>query len=83
MERDRDLHPSWSLGERFWFDFTVEPSLRRGRAGDGAVRRGHPGHRRLHVTGFHGDVFDSETLRSAMDGVDDDYCVVDTESMAV
>lgn len=35
----------------------------------------------LHVTRFYGDVFDSDTLRSAMDGVDDVYhCVVDTRA---
>jgi dihydroflavonol-4-reductase len=35
----------------------------------------------LPVTKFHGDVFDSGTLRSAMDGCDDVYyCVVDTRA---
>ena len=35
----------------------------------------------LPVTRFHGDVFDSATLRSAMDGCDDVYyCVVDTRA---
>ncbi|HVQ98008.1 MAG TPA: NAD-dependent epimerase/dehydratase family protein [Mycobacterium sp.] len=35
----------------------------------------------LSVTRFHGDVFDSDTLRAAMDGCDDVYyCVVDTRA---
>lgn len=35
----------------------------------------------LAVTRFHGDVFDSDTLRAAMDGCDDVYhCVVDTRA---
>ncbi|MEB3980632.1 NAD-dependent epimerase/dehydratase family protein [Mycobacterium sp. 663a-19] len=35
----------------------------------------------LELTRFHGDVFDSETLREAMDGADDVYyCVVDTRA---
>ena len=35
----------------------------------------------LAVTRFHGDVFDTATLRAAMDGVDDVYyCVVDTRA---
>lgn len=35
----------------------------------------------LDVTGFHGDVFDTATVRAAMDGVDDVYyCVVDTRA---
>ena len=35
----------------------------------------------LQVTRFHGDVFDTDTLREAMDGVDDVYyCVVDTRA---
>jgi dihydroflavonol-4-reductase len=35
----------------------------------------------LHVNRFHGDVFDSATLRTAMDGCDDVYyCVVDTRA---
>ncbi len=35
----------------------------------------------LQLTRFHGDVFDSPTLRAAMDGVDDVYyCVVDTRA---
>lgn len=35
----------------------------------------------LQVTRFHGDVFDTDTLRAAMDGVDDVYyCVVDTRA---
>lgn len=35
----------------------------------------------LDVTRFHGDVFDTATLREAMDGVDDVYyCVVDTRA---
>ncbi|ORV10766.1 NAD-dependent epimerase/dehydratase family protein [Mycobacterium celatum] len=35
----------------------------------------------LAVTGFHGDVFDTATLREAMDGCDDVYyCVVDTRA---
>lgn len=35
----------------------------------------------LDVTRFHGDIFDSETLREAMDGCDDVYyCVVDTRA---
>jgi dihydroflavonol-4-reductase len=35
----------------------------------------------LQVTRFHGDVFDSDALREAMDGVDDVYyCVVDTRA---
>lgn len=35
----------------------------------------------LSVTRFHGDVFDTATLREAMDGVDDVYyCVVDTRA---
>jgi dihydroflavonol-4-reductase len=35
----------------------------------------------LALTRFHGDVFDTETLREAMDGVDDVYhCVVDTRA---
>jgi nucleoside-diphosphate-sugar epimerase len=35
----------------------------------------------LQVTRFHGDVFDTDTVREAMDGVDDVYyCVVDTRA---
>ncbi len=35
----------------------------------------------LELTRFHGDVFDTATLREAMDGVDDVYyCVVDTRA---
>ena len=35
----------------------------------------------LDVTRFHGDVFDTATVRAAMDGVDDVYyCVVDTRA---
>ena len=35
----------------------------------------------LQVSGFHGDVFDTDTLRQAMDGCDDIYyCVVDTRA---
>ncbi len=35
----------------------------------------------LEITRFHGDVFDTATLREAMDGVDDVYyCVVDTRA---
>ncbi|WP_077100301.1 NAD-dependent epimerase/dehydratase family protein [Mycobacterium terramassiliense] len=35
----------------------------------------------LELTRFHGDVFDTDTLRDAMDGVDDVYyCVVDTRA---
>ena len=35
----------------------------------------------LDVTRFHGDVFDTDTVRAAMDGVDDVYyCVVDTRA---
>ena len=35
----------------------------------------------LQVTRFHGDVFDSDTVRSAVDGCDDVYyCVVDTRA---
>ncbi|OHV06776.1 NAD-dependent epimerase/dehydratase family protein [Mycobacterium talmoniae] len=35
----------------------------------------------LDVTRFHGDVFDTDTLRAAMDGCDDVYyCVVDTRA---
>jgi dihydroflavonol-4-reductase len=35
----------------------------------------------LQLTRFHGDVFDTDTLREAMDGVDDVYyCVVDTRA---
>jgi dihydroflavonol-4-reductase len=35
----------------------------------------------LQVTRFHGDVFDTDALREAMDGVDDVYyCVVDTRA---
>jgi len=35
----------------------------------------------LEVTRFHGDVFDTDTVREAMDGVDDVYyCVVDTRA---
>ena len=35
----------------------------------------------LQITRFHGDVFDSDTVREAMDGVDDVYyCVVDTRA---
>jgi dihydroflavonol-4-reductase len=35
----------------------------------------------LELTRFHGDVFDADTLRGAMDGVDDVYyCVVDTRA---
>jgi nucleoside-diphosphate-sugar epimerase len=35
----------------------------------------------LELTRFHGDVFDADTLREAMDGVDDVYyCVVDTRA---
>jgi dihydroflavonol-4-reductase len=35
----------------------------------------------LEITRFHGDVFDTETVREAMDGVDDVYyCVVDTRA---
>jgi dihydroflavonol-4-reductase len=35
----------------------------------------------LPLTRFHGDVFDTDTLREAMDGVDDVYyCVVDTRA---
>src|ERR1700744_2182473 len=35
----------------------------------------------LQLTRFHGDVFDTETLGEAMDGVDDVYyCVVDTRA---
>ncbi|MEZ0365536.1 NAD-dependent epimerase/dehydratase family protein [Mycobacterium sp. pUA109] len=35
----------------------------------------------LEVTRFHGDVFDTDTLRAAMDGCDDVYyCVVDTRA---
>jgi dihydroflavonol-4-reductase len=57
-------------------------------AGDGAevrvmVRSGADtrGIDDLQVTRFHGDVFDSSTLRTAMDGCDDVYhCVVDTRA---
>jgi dihydroflavonol-4-reductase len=35
----------------------------------------------LELTRFHGDVFDTDTVRAAMDGVDDVYyCVVDTRA---
>ena len=59
------------------------PARRRGRrrAGDGARGANTRSIDDLDVTRFHGDVFDTATVREAMDGCDQVYyCVVDTRA---
>lgn len=66
------------LGSHVTRQLVAAGNLVRAMVREGANTRGIDG---LNVTRFHGDVFDSDTLRAAMTGCDDIYyCVVDTRA---